>query len=273
MNMMDLSAFRGTGALGRAYEFMMEHDAHAPASVDRELARAMVRLCPETVDELYGPFTPLEILYQRGSRPKLERILSHVVPQAGGPEEALSCVVEYTRSVGKDAQQDLRKMRVGGTEEQILERGSDMCTDVARVACVLCQIAGFPCRIVNLFNLDEAYSGHVIIEAYRAQTWGAADPITSVVYHKAGGEPATAWDLMSSPGLIEAHSGPSAFYTTVGQFRGAGIASYFCWESEGYDYTITGLNEYYVSILEMSNRGWPGGLRWLHGEDKGATEL
>ena len=270
--MMDLSAFTGTGAFGGAYEFMLEHDAHAPDSVDRNLTRAMVRLCPETVDYLYGSFTPLDILYQQGSRPKLERILTQIVPTDGEPEKVLYHIVKYTQGLGKHAEQDLQKMRVGGPEEQIIERGSDWCTDVARVACVLCQVASLPCRIVNLFNLDQAYSGHVIVEAYRAYTWGAADPSTGVVYRKPGGEPATVWDLMSTPALVEAHRGQGAFYTTVGQFRSAGIANYFCWQSENYDHTVTGLNEYYMSILEMSKQGWPGGLRWLHGEDASAAE-
>ncbi len=49
------------------------------------------------------------------------------------------------------------------------------------------------------------------------------------------------------------------------------MANYFCRQSEAYDYTITGLNAYCISILEMSNQGWPGGLRWLHGEDAEAA--
>lgn len=250
---------------------MLEHDAHAPGSVDRELARTMVRLCPETAEYLYHSFSPLDIRYQHGARPKLEGILAQVVPAGTEPEQTLARIVDYTRNLGTPAEQDLQKMRMGGTEEQIVERGSDWCTDVARVACVLCQIAGLPCRIVNLFDLDKAYSGHVIVEAYRARTWGAADSSTGVVYHRPGGEPASVWDLMRSPALVEAHRGPNAFYTTVGQFRAAGIANYFCWQSESYDYTVTGLNEYCTSILEMSEQHWPGGLRWLHGEDNDAA--
>ena len=269
---MDLSALTGTSAFGRAYESMLEHDAHAPGSVDCELARAMVRLCSETADYLYGAFTSLDILYRQGSRPELERVLEQAVPAAGGPEETLSHIVRYTRGLGRHAEQSLHKMRIGGTEEQIVARGSDWCTDAARVACVLCQMAGLPCRIVSLFDLDKAYSGHVIVEAHRAQTWGAADPSTGVVYRRPDGRPATVWDLMRSPTLVQPHRGPDAFYTRIGQFRAAGIANYFCWQHQTHDYTITGLNDYYMSILEMSDQGWPGGLRWLHGEDKGADE-
>ena len=43
--------------------------------------------------------------------------------------------------------------------------------------------------------------------------------------------------------------------------------NYFVWEADQYDFTVSALNAYTRSILEQSARGWPGGLRWLHGED------
>jgi hypothetical protein len=266
---MDLSLFRGTSVFGRAYEYMMEHDAHAAGSVDRELARNMVRLCPETKDYLYSSFTPLHVPHRQGTRPQLEAVLSNHLPIHGTAEEKLESIVRFTRELGDGAEQDLRKMRIGGTEEEIIERGSDWCTDVARAACVLCQMAGFPSRIVHLFNLTEAYSGHAIVEAYRTATWGALDSSTGVVYRRPDGQPAPVWDLMNDDELVNAHAkDPRAFYTTLGQFRAAGIANYFSWEFARYDYTVAGINDYTFSILNLSNQGWPGGLRWLHGEDE-----
>ena len=201
---MDLSPFRGPRAFGPAYEFMMEHDAHAPGSVDRELMRAMVRLCPETESELYGSFTSMDVPYDPGTCPKLELVLRKLIPRAGTTEEALSEIAEFTGGLGARADQDLDKTRIGGTEEEIIERGSYWCTDVARVASVLYQITGIPCRIVYLFDPKKAYSGHAIVEAYRVGAWGAVDSSTAVVYLKSGGEPATVWDLMSNVKLVEA---------------------------------------------------------------------
>jgi hypothetical protein len=267
---MNVTPFTGTGAFGHAYQAMLEQDAHACGSVDRVLASRMVRLCPQTADYLYAAFTPCEVRYARGARPKLEAILDSACPRGGGPEERLAGIIEFTRQLGDGAEQNLQEIRLGGTEEEIIERGSDWCTDVARVACVMGQVAGFPCRIVNLFNLDQAYSGHVIVEAYRAGRWGAIDSSTGIVYTTARGLPASVWDVMNDPGLVEAHrENPRAFYTTPGQFRAAGIANYSVWESHCYDYTVTGINDYYLSILSMSGKGWPGGLRWLHGENEG----
>jgi hypothetical protein len=126
-----------------------------------------------------------------------------------------------------------------------------------------------PARLVILANTAVAYSGHVIIEAHRDAAWGAVDTSTAVVYRHPDGKPASVWELMNQPRLVEAHwKGASTFYTTVGQFRAAAISNYSLWESASYDYTVSPLNAYYRSILEMSLRGWPGGLRWLHGEDR-----
>jgi transglutaminase-like putative cysteine protease len=234
----------------------------------------MVRLCRETADSLYtSSFTPLEVRYIRGTRPKLEAILDSLCTTGQGSEEGLAAIVEFTRRLGDGAEQDLKKVRIGGTEEEIIGRGSDWCTDVARVACALCQVAGFPCRIVNLFDIEQAYSGHVIVEAHRAGHWGALDSSTGIVYETADGLPASVWDLMNTPGLVEERrKNPRAFYSTSGQFRAAGIANYFVWESSRYDYAVTRINDYYFSILSMSSKGWPGGLRWLHGENEDGGE-
>lgn len=270
---MDLSRFTGIGAFGPAYRIMLEQDSHAPGSVDRVLASRMVRLCQETVSYLYGAFTPLELHYVKGTRVELERQLASIGSQCSDPEDRLAAVVEFTQSLGVHAEGEVGKMRLGGTEEEIIQRGSDWCTDVARVACVFCQIAGFPSRIVNLFDLNHAYSGHVLIEVFRGGTWGALDSSTGIVYRRKDGQPASVWALMQDADLIEWHrQDPRAFYTSVEQFQAAGMVNYFCWDHQSYDYTISGVNEYYLSILEMSGKGWPGALRWLHGEDEGVSD-
>ena len=72
---------------------------------------------------------------------------------------------------------------------------------------------------------------------------------------------------MNQPSLIELHQGSTAYCTSVGQFTGVAIVNYFVWQSNNFDYISSGINDYCHSILEMSNRGWRGGFRWLHGED------
>lgn len=260
--MNSMSPYRGLGQFGRAYQRMLENDPHAPGSVDRVLMKNMVRLCGETAEFLYRDFTPTRVVYHAGTRPKLE----HYVASACA--NRVAGIAEFCAALGKRATEDFDAMRVGGTEEEIIERGSDWCTDVARVGCALCQVAGFPSRLVMLADNARAYSGHVIIEVRADGVWGAVDASTGVVYRHANGKPASTWELMNQPELIAAHArGKDTPYSTAAQFHCAAIANYFVADSANFDYTVSGVNEYYRSILTMSARGWPAGLRWLHGKD------
>ncbi len=170
---MDLSPYTGIGQFGPAYEAMLRGDSHAVGSVDRVLVERMVRVCAETADHLYGGFTPTVAVYEQGSRPELERAAAQATGGTSDTEEQVSGIARFCRDQGRDAEQDLDAMRVGGTEEEIIARGSDWCTDVARVACALCQVVGIPARLVCLADTGTAYSGHVIVEAFRGNAWGA----------------------------------------------------------------------------------------------------
>ena len=267
--MKDVERFRGIGQFGPAYQVMLENDSHAPGSVDRVLLEKMVKLCHETVDYLYSEYTSQKILYKKGTRPKLELYLKNIVAESPSDEAIIEGIARFTSSLQEKAESDLDQMQVGGIEEEIIERGSDWCTDLARISCVLCQIAGFPARIIILANTEKAYSGHVVIEVYRAGVWGTVDPTTNVIYRYPSGKPASTWDLMNDPQLIKMHyRDESTFYTNPGRFRAGAIINYFIWRWKDYDYTVSGVNDYYRSILKMANKGWPGGQGWLHGEDK-----
>ena len=267
--MEDIERFRGIGQFGPAYEAMFRNDSHAPVSVDCVLVEEMVKLCPETADCLYTEYTPLEVFYEEGTRPELERHVKAMNDESHSDEETIEKIALFTSCLQENAEDDLDKLLLGGIEEEIVERGSDWCTDLARVGCVLFQVAGFPARLVILADTEKAYSGHMIVEVCRAEVWGAVDTTTNVVYRHPGGKPASTWDLMSNHLLIERHKREaSTLYTNSGQFRAAAITNYFVWQSSRYDYTVSGVNKYYRSILEMSIKGWPGGPRWLHGEDR-----
>lgn len=267
--MIDISGYEGSGQFGPAYQFMLDNDTHAPGSVDRMLIERMVRLCSETADYLYGDFTPTELRYEVGSRPQMEDCLRQAGADRGDEEERVERICGFCAELGQRGTDDLDQIRFGGTEEQIVQRGSDFCGELARVACVLSQIAGVPARMVMLADTRKAYWGHVIIEAFRAGVWGAADTTTNVVYRHRDGRPATTWELMNDPRLIEAaRRGTETIYTTPGTFRAAAIANYLAGDWRKYDYAVCGANDYYRSILDMSMRGWPGGIRWLHGEDE-----
>ena len=265
-----IARYSGVGQFGPAYRYMLENDSHAAGSVDRVLQEGMIRICAETADCLYGAHTTLDIKYRNGSRPELEQCVSKASAGAERAEKAIEKIAAFTAGLQERvAGNGLDDLLLGGTEEEIVHRGSDWCTDVARVGCVLCQVSGIPSRLVNLFDTTQAYSGHVIIETYRQERWGAIDTTTGVMYRQRDGRPASAWELMNEPELIESHrrSHRAAYTSTRGQFAGAAISHYFVWQSERYSYAVSSLNDYYRSILSMAAEGWPGGLRWLHGEE------
>lgn len=267
MTTIELHTFTGPKAFGRAYRVMLDNDTHAGGSVDRGIMSGMIRLCSETVAYLYEDFTDLTTGYVEGSRPVLEALLAQAELPIGDQERQVARIAELTRGLDhEDAPGKLADLKFGGTEEEIIARGTDWCTDVARVGCTLYQVAGFPSRIVNLFNLNAAYSGHVIVEVHRLGTWGAVDTNSGIVYRKDDGRPATTWDLMNDAELVMRHGSPECRHMRTSQFSSAGIANYKVRDSDTYDYTVSGLNEYYRAILTMAGQGWPGGLRWLHGE-------
>ena len=258
---MDLKPFTGPKSFGRAYRTMLENDPHAAGSVDLEIMSGMIRLCRETAPYLYGGYSDLTTGYPGGSRPVLEELLSEGELPADDPERQVARIAELTQALDReDAPAELGEMKFGGTEEEIIARGTDWCTDVARVGCALYQVAGFPSRIGSLFNLHAAYSGHVIVEVHRLGAWGAVDTNSGVVYRKDDGRPATTWDLMNDAEVVMRHDAQPS------QFTGAGIANYRLNDSDCHDYTVSGLNDYYRTILSMAEQGWPGGLRWIHGE-------
>jgi hypothetical protein len=221
----------------------------------------MVRVGPATEAILYQSYTPTTVITRPGSFPRLEqhlrRALGSSLPIAD--ETALERIATFCRSIGEACEAadpdnlHLDSMKFGGTEEEIIERTTDWCGDLARVGVTLCQMAGFPARLVYLVATKQAYSGHVLSEVFRGATWGALDPLHGIVYAEEG-KPVTAWELVKK-GEVPPHDA-------------AAVSNYFSWEREKYDYLLSGLDSYNRSILEMSAKGWPGGLRWLHGEDR-----
>ena len=265
---MDISRYQGTDQFGMAYTNMLQNGPHAQGSVDRALADRMVSICVDTAEYLYARYTPKSTDYEKGSRPVLEAYVTEAAALQKSPESRVSIIVDFCHGLSERAVDDLDEIRFGGTEEQIVARGSDWCTDITRVACVMCQIAGVPARLISLFNLDQAYSGHQIIEAFIEGVWGAADPLNRIVYRHPDGRSATTWELMNDERLVrENWESQSSFYADPRQFGAAAVIDYPIGQMPRFNYTVSSLDSYNRSILEMANAGWPGGLRWLHGED------
>ncbi|MGD0257277.1 MAG: hypothetical protein ABSB90_05285 [Thermoplasmata archaeon] len=262
------SEYRGYRQLPRPCRTMFENDPHPVGSIDRVLWESMVRLCPATAARLYGEFTSTKVGYRPGMRPQLERIVLALDLGDRSPEERVAAIVRFAAGLAPTGPVPREEMKFGGSEEEIVVRGSDWCTDVARVACGLFQVAGLPSRLVVLQDTGQAYSGHTLVETWRAGSWGAVDAVGNVTYRTEVGTPATTWDLMSRPELLEAQPvGGTSAGARRGQFSWAAITNYAIGPLDSADYSVGAINQYYRTILTMSDQGWPGGLRWLFGED------
>ena len=200
----DLARYQGLGQFGRAYSELYANDCHAPGSVDRVLMESMVRICPETASYLYCGYTSLAITYTISRRPELERLLRSIGADRGSSEEKLKAIVGTCRSLTETASVSAEDLLFGGTEEEIIQRGSDWCTDLARVACVLAQVAGLPSRIVFLSDTTSAYRGHAIVEIHRSRVWGAVDPTNTIVYQRSDGIPVSTWEIISERSRVDA---------------------------------------------------------------------
>jgi transglutaminase-like putative cysteine protease len=219
--------YRGRRQLPAPYRTMFDNDPHPIGSVDRCLWESMVRLCPATATALYEEFTPTRSPYRAGTRPELERLVRALGLADRTDDERVAAVVRFASGLAPPTPETPERMRFGGSEEEIVTRGSQWCADVARVACGLCQVAGLPSRLVILEDTSRAYSGHTIVETWRDGTWGAVDPVGNLVYRKEFHEPATTWELMSRPELLDAQpvQRPDAG-AQRGQFLWAAIANY-----------------------------------------------
>lgn len=109
----------------------------------------------------------------------------------------------------------------------------------------------------------------MINEVYRNGLWGAVDTTRDVVYRDKSSKPLSVWELCNNHDLIRMHyESHEDVERKTGQFLACAIYNYFVNDFQKYDYTISGVNNYYRTLLEESERaGWRN-LKWIFGEDE-----
>ena len=242
---------KGLGVFGKQYEIMYKNDIHADGSVDRVLGEQMIKLDDDSAGYLYSSYTDLSTRYKIGTRVFLENIVDSL--KSRKPDKTVENVISYCRNIVNNCDTDTKSLIFGGTEEEIIKRGTYWCTDMARVACIMFQIAGLPSRIVITANTKFAYSGHVVTEVYYNNKWGVADPTSGKIFRDADGFSVSAWQIHSTS-LDE-------------QYESVAISNYYVDEAESYSYETSRVNDYYRGILKHSAEQWTGGIRWIYGED------
>ena len=265
---------KGIGIFGKQYEFGYKNETHAPGSVVRVLSEEMIKLDNDSVNYLYNSYTDLSKQYKNGNRPFLEEIANN--NKGKDSKETIDNIIKYCRNIVINCDIDTDVFIYGGKEEDIIKRTSYWCTDIARVACILFQIAGFSSRIIITANTKFPYCGHVVTEVYYNGKWCVTDPNIGVVFRHEDGEPASAWEVHNNyeiankiyykndPNCTERNS---VFFPPGEQFESVGVVNYYVGDMDKYNYKTSSTNEFYKVILKHSDGKWAGGLKWVHGEE------
>jgi len=207
--MTDLSRYMGrelylddlSEVVRRAYRVSVEGSiAFYGDTVDAQMIDDQVRLCDETADYIYSDYTPLEVTYQRGSRPELEHIIDRILDGVTDAQERALTIMRFVRDIHKLRPEGDRgaagDLFHGGTEEEVIKKGSNMCNEQARVFCVLCQVAGMPARYVGHY-IDR----HGVSEVYCDGRWAYIDN-EGRYFLKEDGTLASTWELKQHPQLV-----------------------------------------------------------------------
>ena len=173
-------------------------DVNYTGTVDFQLRRELVLLCPQTADFLYRTYTPERTAYVAGSRPELERVVRRATSQAATAADKALALMRFCRDAhleaGREPSHD--NYVYGGAEEELIARGEWLCEGLSRLYVPLCEVAGIPGRI-----LYHVIGGHVTAEVF-VGAWAYVDPRMGVYFRKPDGGLASAWDLWRDPSIM-----------------------------------------------------------------------
>ena len=172
--------------------------SYTDRSIEKRQLDEAIEATEETVDYLYGDFTPQTVEYQRGTRPLLEMIVDKVCADCETPRQKAIALVNWRR---------LNITHIGkcglGSEEEILLGGYSMCHDAARTMVTLAQVAGLGARIVIGLNTEQE-RGHTLTEVYVGDRWAIMDPSPLIPWgylEMPDGSLANAWDVRQDPNI------------------------------------------------------------------------
>ena len=246
----------GYDIFGTAYGVMFRHDLHAPGSVDDLFLQRMCLLEEESVDALYAappvisPAITTHELY-----PFAQQFVGE------NDRQTLQNLLSFTREMAQKCVTDLEEMEFGGTEKQILLRGTDWCTDISRLGAVLCQCVGIPARILHLVNRSKAYHGHAAVEVFYEGKYGVADFLYGWLFYDQ--TPLSAWELKNNHDAIRQIIDPSHWEYYPELYDGVALNDYDPMDPEN-RYPVTHINDYY---RQMMSRNTDDG-HWALGEDR-----
>lgn len=148
-------------------------------NVEFERLASQIMLCDETRDHLYKA-PPAPVRYVPGTRPVLEKIVQSVCTDYMSDRDKILAILCYIRDLYIKV--DGEDFFYGGTEEDLIKKNEWFCERVSRLMVGLCEIAGFPGRIIM-----HVAAGHLTTEIHFEDKWGYIDPRCGLFYLDAEG--------------------------------------------------------------------------------------
>ena len=238
----------GYDIFGKSYGIMLRNDVHAGESIDAALIKEMVLLDDDSYLYLYS-----EVKRYDMARHELFDFAGQFRGKTN--RETISNVIKFTSGIAAEYDVDFKDMLFGGTEKQIIERGTDWCADMARVCAVLLQCCGIPCRIVHLANLEKAYNGHVVCEAFYEERYGVIDPIYGYIFYE--NAPISAYDIMKDKKYLHQYE-----ENYVGLYSAIAISEYDPTDGKN-NYAVSAPNAYTSKLIYTDHND-----QWIMGEDR-----
>lgn len=231
---------RGYDVFGKEYGIMTRNDTHDVSSIEHRLFQERMKLDVISEPFFYGGYQryyPMENheLYAFSNQFRKDDELDSVTE-----------VVKFTSSMASEYDTPLEDMLFGGREKEILDRKTDWCFDVARLAAVILDSINLTSRIMFVANPNKAYYGHVLLEVYYNDCWGVVDPVYGYVFFDQ--KPIPAKEVLLSKQMQYLDDD----YKNM--FRQIAIADYDP-NDENNRYIISGCNDYTLRLNAMEQDG------------------
>lgn len=176
--------------------------------------------------------------------------------------EPIDRTIEFVNEIVDKFNTPFEKIIFGGTELEIIKRGSDWWIDISRIGAALLQCLGMSSRNAILVNPFKAYHGHQVVEVYLDSTYMMCDFLYGVIARL--DQNYSVYDLLSKPKLV--HGIYSSKINDSKQFdyitrlyNLAAISEYDI--SKKHNYQTANPNEYYQKNDESQSR-WSLANEW-----------
>ncbi len=163
-------------------------------NVEFQRLSQQILLCDETRDYLYSDKAIPKPSYKKGSRPYLEKVVDDCIKACKTDREKVLAILDFCSRLSLKFGDTT--LFYGGTEEELIKKGDQLCETLGRLMTALLEVAGIPARIVMLLV------GHIVAEAYVDGKWGYFDPRYGFFVTKSDGSFASIDELWQDRELI-----------------------------------------------------------------------